>query len=70
MYKRQYYNNGEALFEFKCTRQQKNLKAEFSSPSNGLSAVNGSFKFLDIEGTLIEEHLYSKGYPKLLRTYS
>lgn len=65
-----YYSSGKALFEFKCKRQQKNLKAEFSSPSNTLSAVNGEVKFKDEDGTLIEEHIYSDGHPKYLKTYN
>ena len=65
-----YLNEGEALFEFRCTRKQKNLKVTFDTPSETLAAVNGAVKFTDEEGTIIEEHIYENGYPKYLKTYN
>ena len=35
-----YLNEGKALFEFRCTRKQKNLKVTFDTPSETVSAVN------------------------------
>lgn len=65
-----YLNEGKPLFEFKCTRKQKNLTVAFDTPSETLSPVNGAVKFTDEEGTIIEEHIYENGYPKYLKTYN
>lgn len=65
-----YFHNGQALFQFKCTRQQKNMRVEFSSPATSLSAVDGTVKFWDEDSTLIEEHIYQEGHPKFLKTYN
>lgn len=65
-----YYHDGKALFEFKCTRQQKNMMAEFSAPASVLSVVNGTVTFRDEDSTLIEEHTYKDGHPKFLKTYN
>lgn len=65
-----YFSNGKALFEFKCTRQQKKTRVEFSTTSTELSALNGNVKIWDNDNTLIEEHTYKDGYPKFLKTYN
>ncbi len=65
-----YLNEGKSLFEFKCTRRQKNLIVSIESSSELLTAVNGLVSFTDEAGTVIEEHIYENGYPKYLKTYN
>lgn len=66
-----YINNGKPLFEFKCSKKQRQLRVSFSERSSKpITAISGKVEFKDIEGTLIESHTYRDGQPVKIKTFN